>query len=57
MVAFCKIDNYVLILMRIYWSTFSNSSDNVLKIGSNKNDAKFPYKYGNIYGNTDGDVF
>ena len=57
MVAFCKIDNYVLILMRMYWRTFSNSSGNVLKIVSNKNGTKFPYKYGNIYGNTDGSVF
>ena len=43
--------------MRMYWRTFSNSSGNVLKIVSNKNGAKFPYKYGNIYGNTDGSVF
>ena len=33
-----KIDNYVL---KMYWTTFSNTSGNILKIVTNKYDAKF----------------
>ena len=35
----------------MYWTTSSNTSGNVLKIVTDKNDAKFPEKYGNMYGN------
>ena len=42
MVTRWKIDNYVLVLLKIYWTTFSNTSGNVLKIVTNKNGAKFP---------------
>ena len=42
MIVLWKIDNYVLILLKIYWTTFSNTSDNALKTVTNKNDAKFP---------------
>ena len=38
----------------MYWTTSSNTSGNVLKIVTNKNDAKFPEKYGNMYGNAYG---
>ena len=38
-----KIDNYVFILQKMYWGTFSNASGNVLKKLTNKN--------GKIYGN------
>ena len=41
MVTRWKIDNYVFILLKMYWSTFSNISGNVLKIVTNKNGAKF----------------
>ena len=37
-----KIDNYVLILLKIYWTTFSNTSGNMLKIVTNKNGANLP---------------
>ena len=37
-----KIDNYVLVLLKMYWTTFSNTSGNVLKVVTNKNGAKFP---------------
>ena len=36
-----KIANYILILLKMYWTTFSNTSSNVLKIVTNKNCAKF----------------
>ena len=36
-----KTDNYVLILLKMYWTTFTNTSGNVLKIVTIKNDAKF----------------
>ena len=36
-----KIDNYVLILLKMYWTTFTNTSGNVLKIVTIKNGAKF----------------
>ena len=49
-----KIDNYVLILLKLYWRTFSNTTGNVLKIVTDKKGAKFPKKYGNLYGNTCG---
>ena len=42
MVTRWKIDNYVFILLKMYRMTFSKTSDNVLKIETNKNDAKFP---------------
>ena len=35
-----KIDNYVLILLKMYWTTFTNTSGNVLKIVTIKNGAK-----------------
>ena len=41
MVTRWKIDNYLFILLKMYWSTFSNTSGNVLKIVTNKNGAKF----------------
>ena len=41
MVTRWKIDNHVLILLKMYWTTFSNTSVNVLKIVTNKNGAKF----------------
>ena len=47
----CKIDNYVLTLLKMYWTTFSNTSGNVSKIVTNKNGAKFPLKYDDMYGN------
>ena len=43
MVTRWKIDNYVLILLKMYLTTFSNISGNALKIVTNKNGAKFPY--------------
>ena len=49
-----EIDNYVLILLKMYWTTFSNTSGNVLKIVTNKNDANFTKKYGSMYGNANG---
>ena len=36
-----KIDNYVLILLKMYWTTFTNTSGNVLKIVTIKNGTKF----------------
>ena len=36
-----KIDNYVLMLLKIYWTTFSNTSRNALKIVTSKNGAEF----------------
>ena len=36
-----KNDNYVLISLKMYWTTFPNPSGNVLKIGTLKNGAKF----------------
>ena len=41
MVTRWKIDNYVLILLKMDLATFSNTSGNVLKIVTNKNGAKF----------------
>ena len=41
MVTRWKIDNFVLILLKMYWSTFGNTSGNVLKIVTSKNGAKF----------------
>ena len=37
-----KIGHSVLILLKIYWRTFSNTSGNVFKIVANKNGKKFP---------------
>ena len=42
MVTRWKIDNYVLVLLKMYWMTFSNTSGNVLIVVTNKNGAKFP---------------
>ena len=42
MVTRWKIDDHVLILLKMYWKTFSNTSGNVLKIETNRNGAKFP---------------
>ena len=42
MVTRWKIDNYVLVLLKMYWTTFSNTSGNVLIVVTNKNGAKFP---------------
>ena len=42
MVSLWKIDSDVLILLQMYWTTFSNSFGNVLKIVTDKNGAKFP---------------
>ena len=36
-----KNDNYVLISLKMYWTTFTNTSSNVLKIVTTKNGAKF----------------
>ena len=36
-----KNDNYVLISLKMYWTTFTNTSGNVLKIVTTKNGAKF----------------
>ena len=47
------MNNYVLILLKIYCSRVNNSSGNALKIVTNKNGAKFPEKYGNMYANAD----
>ena len=47
MVTRWKIDKYVLILLKMYWTTFSNTSGNVLETVTNKNGAM----YGNAYGN------
>ena len=33
---------YVLILLKMYWGTFSNTYGNVLKIATNKNGVKSP---------------
>ena len=52
-----KFDNYVLILRKIYWRTFSNTCGKTLKIVTNKNSAKILYKYGNMYGNAYGHAF
>ena len=41
MVTHWKIDIYVLILLKMYWTTFSDISGNVLKIVTNNNGAKF----------------
>ena len=41
MVTRWKIDNFVLILLKMYWSTFGNTFGNVLKIVTSKNGAKF----------------
>ena len=35
-----KIDNYVLILLKMYWTTFTNTPGNVLKIVTKKDGAK-----------------
>ena len=43
----CQVCAY---LLKIYWATFSNTSGNMLKIITNKNGAKFPEKYSNMYG-------
>ena len=40
MVKCWKIDNYLLILLKMYWKTFSNTSANVLNIVTNKNGVK-----------------
>ena len=45
-----KIDNYVIILRKMYRKTFSNTSGNVLKIETIKNGAKFPQMYSNRNG-------
>ena len=42
MVTRWKIDNYVLILLKMYWTTFSNTPGNVQIIVTNKNRAKLP---------------
>ena len=42
MVTRWKIDNYVLVLLKMYWMTLSNTSGNVLIVVTNKNGAKFP---------------
>ena len=46
-----KGDNYVLISLKMYKRTFSNTSGNVLETVIVENDTKFPQRYGNIYGN------
>ena len=50
MVTRWKIVNYVLILLKMHWTAFINTSGNVLKIVTNKNGAKCPEKYGNMNG-------
>ena len=35
-------DNYSLILLEMHWTTFRNTSGNVLKIVTNKDGAKVP---------------
>ena len=57
MVTRWKFDNYILILRKIYWRTFSNTCGKTLKIVTNKNSAKILYKYGNMYGNAYGHAF
>lgn len=47
-----KNHNYDLISEKIYGGTYSNSYDNVLKIVTVKNSAKYPKKYDNVYANT-----
>ena len=39
MVTRCKIDNYVVISLKMHWRTFGNTSVNVLKIVTNINDS------------------
>ena len=46
-----KGDNYVLISLKMYERTFSNTSGNVLETVIVENDTKFPQRYSNIYGN------
>ena len=36
-----KIDSHVITLLEMYWTIFSNTSGNVLKIVTNKDVAKF----------------
>ena len=40
MVMSWKVDNYVVIVLKMYWRTFSNTSGNVLKIVTYKNGDK-----------------
>ena len=49
-----KIDNYVLILLQMYWRTFSNIFGNLLKIATPKSGTKLLQKYDNIYSKTYG---
>ena len=42
MITHWKIDNYVLISLKMHGSTFMNASDNVLKIVTVENSAKLP---------------
>ena len=44
MVTRWKINNYVLILLKIYWTVFSKTSGKVLKIITNTNGPKLPQK-------------
>ena len=37
-----KMGNCILILLKMYWATFSNTSGSVLEIVTNKNGATFP---------------
>ena len=40
MVTSWKVDNYVVIVLKMYWRIFINTSGNVLKIATYKNGAK-----------------
>ena len=44
-----KIENYILILLKMYCKKFSNTSGNVLKVVTNKDCVKFSEWYGNMY--------